>query len=648
MNSLLLSYAVVGIVTGCLYALTASGLVVTYTTSGIFNFAHGAIGMFMAFTYWQLAVGWGLPVPVALAVVLLILAPLFGALVERAVIRPLYGASLSVSLVVTLGLLLGLLGLADAVWNPDVTRNLPAIFGNSEVHLFGVAVTYYEIMVLVVSVLVAAGLRLLFTRTRVGLTMRAVVDDRDLTARAGASPYRTAQLSWALGASLAALAGILIAPLQQLDQFNLTLLVVVGYAAAVVGRLKNLPLTVAGAIALGLAQSYAVGYLPVTLLANLNPVLPMILLFGALLFLKQDRLAGARPAARRVRRTMALAPSLGMGAGFVVVTAGVTVVLSAGNVLIFGQGIVLGVVMLSLVLLSGYGGQVSLCQMTLAGLGAFFMGKTLGGGSLLGLLAALVVPAAIGGVLALVVIRLRGLYLALATLAFAEAMDDLFFNKALGYGGVLHVGRFPMHSQRGFTIEAAVIFAVLAVGVLALKRGSFGRLLAALNDSESACASIGMSVTATKVAVFTLAAGIAGVGGALYGGVQGDVGPNDFQMLTSLILLLTITLGGIDTVAGAFAAAMFYSLTPVLQQHVHITDLTFLLVGLGAVSLGRNPGGFAGQLSGAVEQVRGLRLRLAPPRPARPPAAASAGPTSGGISADETGEISVGDSLVRN
>ncbi|HET6874361.1 MAG TPA: ABC transporter permease [Acidimicrobiales bacterium] len=614
---MLLTYAVVGIVTGCLYALTASGLVVTYTTSGIFNFAHGAIGMFMAFTYWQLSVAWGWPAPVAMLVVLLVLAPLAGALIERVVIRPLYGASLSVSLVVTLGLLLGLLGAADAFWDPGVTRNLPAIFGSSEIHLFGVAVSYYDLMVLAISVAVAAGW-LLFTRTRLGLTMKAVVDDRDLTARAGASPYRTAQLSWAMGASLAALAGILIAPLQQFDQFNLTMLVVVGYAAAVVGRLKSLPLTAAGAFALGLAQSYAVGYLPVTVLANLNPVLPMILLFAALLFLKQDRLAAARPVARRNRKTMGLGPSIVMGAVFVVAAGLVTQILSPGNLLIFGQGVVLGVVMLSLVLLSGYGGQVSLCQMTLAGFGSFFMGKTLGGGSLLGMIAAVVGPAAVGAVLAITVVRLRGIYLALATLAFAAAMDSLFFNKALGYGGVLHVGRFPMHSQDGFVIEVAVVFAAVAVGVLALKRGPMGRLLSALNDSESACASIGMSVTATKVAAFTLAAGIAGLGGALYGGLQGDVGPNDFQMLTSLILLLTITLGGIDTVAGAFAAAMFYSLQPVIQQHIHINSITFLMVGLGAVSLGRNPGGIAGQISDAVEQIRALADRFRPAPTTRP------------------------------
>jgi branched-chain amino acid transport system permease protein len=616
--SLFFTYAVVGIITGCLYALTASGLVVTYTTSGIFNFAHGAIGMFMAFTYWQMSVAWHVPVPLALILVILVMAPLFGALTEGVIIRNLYGASLGITLVVTLGLLLGLLGVADALWNTDTTRQLPSIFGNSELHLFGVAVTYYQLMVLGISVAVAVGLRVLFSRTRVGITMRAIVDDRDLTARAGASPFRTAQLSWALGASLAALAGILIAPLQYLDQFNLTLLVIVGYAAAVIGRFKNLPLTVAGAMALGLLQSYAVGYLPVTLLANLNPVIPMIVLFLALVALRQDRLRTAQPVVRRARRALPLLPSVGLGGAFVGVSIVVTAILSAGNLLTFGQGLAVGIVMLSLVLLTGYGGQVSLCQMTLAGFGAFAMGKTLGGGSILGLLAAVLLPAAIGAVLAVIVLRLRGLYLALATLAFADAMDNVFFNKYLGFGGVLHVGRFPVHSERGFVVEIAIIFAALGVGVLALRRGPFGRRLAALNDSEAGCASIGMSTTATKVIAFTLAAGIAGLGGALYGGLQGDVGPNDFAMLVSLILLLTVTLGGIDTVGGAFAAAMFYALNPTINKLVPIPDFSFILVGLGAVGLGRNPGGLAGQLFKGIDHLRRMRDRMREVRQAPP------------------------------
>ena len=609
MNSLFVTYAIEGLVIGCLYALTASGLVVIYLTSGVFNFAQGAIGMFMAFVYWQLAVGWHLPLPLALFLVLFVFAPLMGALIERIAIRPLYGASLGVSLMVTLGILLALLGIADAIWSTQVTRQLPVIFGNRTIHFAGMVVTDYQLLVLIVSLAVAMALRLMFTRTRVGITMRSVVDDRDLTARSGASPVRVAQLSWALGAALAALAGILIAPLVYLDQFNLTFLVVTGYAAAVVGRLRSLPLTVAGALLLGVVQSYAVGYLPVTLLSNLNPVIPMVVLFIALLIIPQDRLRTARPAATRVRKDMGLWPSVAMAAAFVGVTVMLSGILTAGNLLDFGQGMVLGVVMLSLVLLAGYGGQVSLCQMTLAGLGAFCMGKTFGGHSIFGLLAAAALPAAVGGLLALVVLRLRGLYLALATLSFAYAMDSLFFNKFLGYGGVLEVGRVGFRSQRGFLIEVSVLLALMAVGVLALKRGPFGRRLAALNDSEAACASIGMNLRATKVAVFATAAAIAGVGGALYGGWQKEVGPADFYSLVSLTLLLLITLSGISTIGGAFAAAMFYAFTPIISDQLHFPEFQLLMVGVGAVFLGRNPGGLAGQIGIAWDWLRALPAR---------------------------------------
>ena len=621
MHSLIFTYLVLGIIYGCLYALTATGLVVTYTTSGIFNFGHGAIGMFMTFTYWQLTVGWHVPVGIALILVLFVLAPLFGAVIERVLIRPLYGASLGVTLVVTLGILLFLLGMADWFWKPTITRNLPSLFPG-QVSIFGLVVTYYQFMVLAVAIAVAILLRVLFTRTRVGMTMRAVVDDRDLTARAGASPQRTAQLSWALGASLAALAGILIAPLQYLDQLNLTILVIFGYAAAVVGRLKSLPLTVAGGLFLGLLWSYAVGYLPNSLLSNLNPVIPMAMLFVALLVLRQERLQTARLALRRSRQAIGLVPSLVGAVLFVIASIVVGQILSPGNLLTFGSGIVQGIVMLSLVLLAGYGGQVSLAQMTFAGLGAFFMGKIAGGNSIVGLIAAFALPAAIGGVLALVVLRLRGLYLALATLAFAYAMDNLFFNKLLGFGGILSVGRFAVHSQKAFLIEVSVIFAALGVGVLAIKRGSFGRQLAAMNDSEAACASIGMNITATKVIAFVLAAGIAGIGGALYGGWQGQVGPSDFLWLTSLIVLLLITLGGIDSVPGAFAVAIFYAVSPIIQQHITGSggsgfNFQFVAVGLGAMTIGRNPAGIAGQLSDAARRMRDLRGTLAERRGAR-------------------------------
>ena len=230
-----LAYTVIGVATGCIYALTASGLVVTYTTSGIFNFAHGAIGMLMAFTYWQLTVKWGWPQWLALIAVLGVIAPALGALIQRTLMRRLYGASISTTLVITLGLLLSCIGVAQIVWDPGQPRSLPEFFTGHSVKVFSIFVTYHQLTMISVAVLVAVFLRLFLFRTRIGTAMRAVVDDPELASLNGAAPDRVAAASWALGASLAGLAGILLAPLVSLDIILLTLLVINGYAAAMVG-----------------------------------------------------------------------------------------------------------------------------------------------------------------------------------------------------------------------------------------------------------------------------------------------------------------------------------------------------------------------------------------------------------------------------
>jgi branched-chain amino acid transport system permease protein len=606
-----LALTLVGLVVGCIYALTACGLVVTYTTSGVFNFAHGAIGMVAAFTYWQLTVDWGLPVPVGLALVLLVLAPLSGALVERVLVRPLYGAPVGVTLVVTLGLLISLIGVANVAWPPTETRVLPKFFDGHTVKLFTLVVSFNQLLVIVAAVAVAVGLKLFFSRTITGIAMRAVVDDQDLAALAGTYPQRVAQLSWALGASLAALAGILLAPLVTLDILGLTLLVINGYAAAMVGRLRSLPLTVAGALALGLGDSWLVGYAPGAVVDRLKPALPMFLLFAAVLFLRQERLRTGSLTGVRMARTPSLRQSLAWGGVLVVAVWVVSGQLGPGKLATVGQGLVLGFVMLSLVLLSGYAGQVSLCQMTFVGLGAYAMGKV---GGDLGLLAAVALPAAAGALVALSVVRLRGLHLALATLAFAQALDVVFFKRALGYGGALKVHRpdlplVDVTGDRAYTVLLAVVLAAGGVGVLALRRRAFGRRLVALNDSPAACATMGISVTVTKLVVFTVSAGIAGLGGALFGGLHGSVSPNDFVLLNSLVVLLLATLGGLYTVTGVSLAAMMYALFPVLQDALPgLGQVAYLLTGIGALTLGRNRYGLGGQLAELGERLRGWHL----------------------------------------
>ena len=617
----LLRFGIVGVVTGAIYAVTASGLVVTYTTSGIFNFAHGAIGMLGAFVYWQLRVDSGWPAPLALVFVLFVFAPLFGAVVERVLMRPLHGASLGTSLVVTLGLFVILLGGSVAIWSPNEARTLPEFFLGDSIKLAGVVVTYHQIITIVTAGVVAVFLRLLLFRTRVGTAMRAVVDDRELAAMNGASPARVSQLSWVVGSVLAVLAGILLAPLLVLDQIVLTLLVVNGYAAAMVGRLKSLPLTFAGALALGLIESYAIGYMDKIVSgsfgARLRPSLPTIFLFIVLLVLPQARLRSGRLSAGKTPRVPGMRESVAAGTVFVVVAFVASRLMSDYWLSNVGQGLALGIICLSLVVLVGYGGQVSLCQLTFVGMGAFAMGKFFGGGSILGIVAAGVLAGIVGAIVALPALRLQGLYLALSTLAFALLAENLFFkdDRVFGLGASLGVGRLFVDSERDFFVVLAAAFALGGVFVLFIRRGPFGRLLSATGDSPAACATLGLDLTRTKLTVFALSAAMAGIGGALYGGLRTQVTQNDFIMLQSLLLLLWASVGGINTVSGALVGGMVNGLLPVLQgQFKTLGGIAYIVTGGVALSLGRNPNGLVGLFTNVADRFRAAEPEDEPAR----------------------------------
>ncbi len=231
---------VTGLCTAGVFAIGASGLVLTYTTTGIFNFAHGAIGMLGAFAYWQL-LEWGVPTGLAVAIVLLAVAPALGAVIDLGIMRGLETASEMARLVVSVAMLAAALGLGIWLWPPDVGRPLDLFFPDEHVRIAGVNVSWHELLALVLAVVVAVGLRLLLYNSRAGITMRAVVDDRSLALLNGARPDRSSLLAWSIGCSLAALAGILVAAQQGLTHLPLTLLIVNAYAAAMLGRLRSLP-----------------------------------------------------------------------------------------------------------------------------------------------------------------------------------------------------------------------------------------------------------------------------------------------------------------------------------------------------------------------------------------------------------------------
>lgn len=600
-----LSLTVAGIATyGCVYAITAMGLVVTYTTSGIFNFAQGAIGMIGAYLYYELSQVWGWPSWGAFLMVVLVLTPVMGAGIERIVVRRLERAALEAQLTVTIALLLLGIAVATAFWNPQVARRVPPYFNGHQVSIGGVVLTWHQLIVVAASVISAIVLRLFFYRTRAGIATRAVVDDRELAALTGAAPARYAQLGWALGCALASVAGILVAPLINLDITTLTLLVINGYAAAMVGRLRSLPLTFVGAIALGLIQSYAVGYLPVSVVwSDLEQVIPMLFLLIVILALPQSRASLTRRIRIRAPRVVGRRESVLGAGGFLLAAVAAAAFLSGSSLQYATTGAALAIIMLSLVMLTGYGGQVSLCQLTFAGLGAYAMGKVGGtGGSLLGLLAAVGLAAGVGALVALPALRLRGLYLALATLAFAQGMDAAFFNNIDVFGVSLslnvarpHVPGISMYNDRHYFVGLCVVFVLIAVALLAVRRSRFGRRMLAISDSPSACLTLGVDMTMSKLAVFTASAGIAGLGGALYAGAQGAVSPNDFQFLLSLTVLLLAVAWGIRTTAGMFAAGIVLALQPLLSQHLtHPRDAFSLLVGLAAIAVSQNPEGTFG------------------------------------------------------
>jgi branched-chain amino acid transport system permease protein len=593
-----ISFLVAGLSLSSIYAVTASGLVVTYNATGVFNFAHGAVGMFLAYLYWQLWQGWGWNPVLSLVLILLVVAPALALGVERVLMRPLYGSSLNTMIVVTIGLFLVLYGTSSTIWNQATSRNLPEWFAGNQVDVFGVNLTYEDVIAFGCAVAVAVALWALFRHTRMGVSMRAVVDDPSLASLTGARPSRISGFAWMIGFLLAGLAGILSAANTDMNIPVLSELVIFGYSAAIVGRLRSLPLTFVGAVILGEGYSLAIGYVPANALNYVTEILPMGLLIIALLLLPQSKLAVGRIARLRPPKAASFRSTLIGAALLVALTVVLAAFVTGTNLYTIGLALSIGLAALSLVLLSGWGGQVWLCQFTFLGLGSWAMAKVDGGSSTLGVLAAIGLCAAAGGLLALPALRLRGLYMALASLAFAALMDGLFFqNPSVFPSGSITVGRpdiFGMRftTDRAFVVLIAVVFAVCLIGVGALRRGRYGRRLVAMSDSPAACATVGMSITRTKLAIFILAGGLSGLAGALYGGMSSTVSFSQFSFVQSLVLFAAVALAGITILSGAVQAGIGLAALPLIAAHnPSISGFTFIFFGVGIVAVGRNPYG---------------------------------------------------------
>jgi branched-chain amino acid transport system permease protein len=280
-----------------------------------------------------------------------------------------------------------------------------------------------------------------------------------------------------------------------------------------------------------------------------------------------------------------------------------------------GQGVALGIIMLSLVPLTGWAGQISLAPMAFAGIGAVVMGQFGGEGSLWGLILAIVVTAAVGALVALPTLRLGDLYLALATAAFAVTLDAMFFNQRLVMpNNNLSVPRLDLgpswlsfDDDRAYLVLLGVTFGLVAAFLVALRRREFGRRLLAMKSSDAACVTLGLNLTTTKLQVFALSAGIAGLGGALYAGQLNSVSPDVFQFLLGLPIVLLAVIGGIGAVGGALFGGITFALVYFIipDQVPALEDWLAIAPAFAGISLGRNP-------NGAVnETVRSVREKLA-------------------------------------
>lgn len=615
-----------GIVSGSVYAIASTGLVLTYKTSGILNFGYGAVTLFTSFIYWQLTIVWGLPVWPAALIVLLLVAPLVGVLLDTQLFRRLEGQPPIIGIIATVGIFVLLQGIVTLIWGGEARANVPSLFPSGVVHLpFGVNLGKDQVGVFLVAGLAAAGLGALLKFTRIGIAFRAVVDNRAVAGLMAINTGSVSGLAWALSTAFAALTGILLTPRLFLDiNFLPPFIIAFVLGAAVVGYMRSLPLAYAGGLLLGIVESLLVQYAPKTGVASrLRDSVPFLFILGAVLAApKALRLAGSGASfVVRTRETVSSVTARARAATGAVVLAVLLLfplVLANSWQQALASGMAQAIVYLSLVILTGYSGQISLGHTAFMGIATFtaahlainMTGAFGWGAVLIGALAA--VPA--GALIGFVAVRMQGLYLALMTLAFAFMMQSIFFADARisgGEGGIALPRPVGARSTSGFYYATLFILVGCAALAVNLRTGRTGRVLAGMRDSETACRSLGIPVTKYKVLIFSLSAFIAGLGGILSSMILQEADTRTFIPFYSLIYITLAVVGGIFHVGGAFAAGIFYGTYFLLAQSFpFLGRIQLILFGLGStLALAKNPEGMFGEMRRGAAAIHGAWTR---------------------------------------
>jgi ABC-type branched-subunit amino acid transport system ATPase component/branched-subunit amino acid ABC-type transport system permease component len=545
----ILPFIIAGIATGSIYGLAGTGLVLTYKTSGIFNFGYGALATAAAYLFYFLHYDHGLDWKLSFVVSVFVAGPLLGLLME-VIAKKLSRQNTAAKIVGTVGLILVVQGLGTILYGGDTIRvpqYLPK--GTETFRVGGVNVQYAQLTVAIVAVVAAALLYALFRWTRQGVAMRAVVDDPDLLAMRATSPTAVRRVSWIIGCTFAALSGVLVLPFIGLNAVSLTFLVVQAFGAAAVGAFASIPLTFLGGVAIGIVAALSKKYvLDVTWLSGLPDSLPFIVLIGAMLILPRRKLV---PPSSQERRPPLQYHAPGRVRAVTAVIVLIPLVLiphivDGTKLGFFTIALAQAILILSLGLLVRTSGQVSLCHATFAAIGATAFSQLAVDHGVPWLLAVflgalIVVP--VGALVAIPAIRLSGLFLALATFGFGIMVQQLFYARGFVFT-VLQSGRAMPRpsfgdSDTSFYYVVLTFFVVIALVMAAIEHSRFGRVLRGMSNSPVAVATMGLSTNTTRVIVFCISAFIAGVSGILYGSSIHFAVSSDahFVPLFSLIVL---------------------------------------------------------------------------------------------------------------
>lgn len=616
-------FALPGIPYGCAYALFAVGLVLTYQTTGVFNFAFGAQAFASAFIFIILNSNAGLPLWLSFVIAVVVGAPLLGLIIDVFLFRRIANTNSLAKVVTGIALLVGIPSLLSVIFGNQTLYNPPTILFNQDTVYFtlsGYPVNGHDLSVVVVTAAALVAVLVLMRFTDLGLKMRAAVESRRLMQLEGGNAGGVVSVAWAISSLLAGLAGVLLAPAYpELQAQNFITLMVAAIAAAACASLRSLPRAALFGILLGVVSLLLQGYVPTqsVFYSSVLPAIPFAVLVLALLFVpglrtldqNKDPLASVDAPVPPLAASVRL-PQMKRLARVLWIVILVSFVVSMLSWVppnwenVFNSGLAFSTIFLSITMITGLGGQLSLAQGTLAGVGAFTavqLALHLGVNLVLGLMIGGLAAAVIAVVMALLSLRLKGLGLALMTLAAALFFDSSIFPiHAITDGSGINLRQawaapFNFYETSGhqFFVLAIVVLALTVGAVLLVRKGTVGQYLSAMRGSETAASGLGINLTWQRIIVFGLSGVVAGVGGALLVLNTQNANPNQFNYQLSLVFVVIVLTTGVTTVEGAITGGIGFVVIQQLLTYapIRFQGLTIVLFAIGALTYARHPEG---------------------------------------------------------